>query len=134
MAEIAITPIMMGNALLTLGGTNEYQGHVSSATFTPTGNSPVIWKGLGQNSFSRTPFAAWTLDLEGAQDWETTDALSAYLLANEGEIVTAVLEPVNGGQGFTAQVQITPGAIGGAVDAVAVFTASLGSSKPVATV
>ena len=126
MADIAIAPILMGNASLTLG-TNGYQGHVSSATFTPGENEPVVWKELTPSSkFSFGRFAVWTLDLEYAQDWETANSLSEYLRANEGDTVTAVFEPVDGGQGYTAEVILTPGPIGGAVDQVATGTVSLG--------
>jgi hypothetical protein len=126
MPVIAVDPIILGNAKLTLGA-NDYEGHVSSAVFTPTDNAPVTWKGLTPTSkFSFGKAAVWTLDLEYAQDWETADSLAKYLLANEGEEVAAVFEPVNGGQGYTATVIVTPGPIGGAVDAVAVGTVSLG--------
>lgn len=135
MAVIVLDPIMMGNAKLTLG-TNDYEGHVSSAAFMPGNNSPVVFKGLSQDSVHTfATKASWTLDLEYAQDWETANSLSLYLLANEGNTVTATFEPVDGGQGYTADVIITPGAIGGAVDTVAVGSVSLGvKGRPVAAV
>lgn len=126
MAVIAVAPIMMGDATLTLG-TDNYEAHVSSVTFTPTDNAPVVWKSLtpgGSHSFGKK--AAWTLDIEYAQDHETANALALYLLANEGDEVTATFSPVAGGQAYTASVIITPGAIGGAVDTVAAGTVSLG--------
>ena len=131
MPVIAVDPIMMGSAKLTLGA-NDYEGHVSSAMFTPANNTPVVWKGLTASSvFSFGTKATWTLDLEYAQDWETADSLSKYLLANEGTVVAAVFEPVDGGQAYEADVIITPGAIGGAVDSVATGTVSLGvKGKP----
>jgi hypothetical protein len=135
MAVIAVDPIMMGSAKLTFG-LDDYEAHVSSATFTPGNNSPVTWKGLTPAAvFSFGVNSTWTLDLEGAQDWETTNALSQYLFDNEGDEVVVTLEPVDGGAGYTATVILTPGAIGGAVDAVAVFSVSLGvKGKPVAAV
>jgi hypothetical protein len=126
-----LVPIILGNALLTFGA-DEYQGHVSSATFTPS-SSIVNWRGLTPtSSYSFPVTATWTLDLELAQDWESADALSRYLFENEGETVSVTFEPVNGGETVTADVIITPGAIGGAVDAVAVSSVSLGvKGKPV---
>jgi hypothetical protein len=131
MPVIAVDPILMGSAKLTLG-LDDYEGHVSSAAFIPGNNTPVIWKGLTPTSvFSFGQKATWTLDLEYAQDWATANSLALFLLDNEGETVTAVLEPVDGGQGYTAEVIITPGAIGGAVDTVAVGSVSLGvKGKP----
>ena len=135
MVDIVVNPIFMGSASLLLG-TDGYQAHVSSAVFTPGNNTPVVWKGLDPTSvFSFGQKATWTLDLEYAQDWETANSLSLYLLANEGDTIAAVLEPVNGGQGYTADVIITPGAIGGAVDTVAVGSVSLGvKGRPAAAV
>ena len=125
MVDIAVQPILMGNASLTFGA-DGYQAHVSSATFTPT-SSVVTWKGLSPAAvFSFGANATWTLDLELAQDWETASALSRYLYENEGQTVAVVFEPVDGGASVTADVIITPGAIGGAVDAVATATVSLG--------
>jgi hypothetical protein len=132
MAEITVQPIMMGNAKLTLG-TDDYEAHVSSAMFTPGNNTPVVFKGLSQESVHTfAQKATWTLDLEYAQDHETANSLALYLLENEGETVTALFEPVDGGAGYSADVIITPGAIGGAVDTVATGSVSLGvSGRPV---
>lgn len=125
MADIAVQPFLMGDAVLTFGA-DGYEAHVSSATFTPTG-SVVTWKGLTPSAkFSFGASATWTLDLELAQDWETAAALSRYLYENEGETVAVSFEPVAGGSAVTANVIITPGAIGGAVDAVASSTVQLG--------
>lgn len=131
MVDIAVQPFMMGNASLTFG-TDGYEAHVSSATFTPS-SSIVTWKGLTPSAvFSFGANATWTLDLELAQDFETADALARYLFENEGTTVTVVFEPVDGGASVTAEVIITPGAVGGAVDAVATSTVSLGvQGKPV---
>lgn len=126
MAEIAVEPILLGNAKLTFG-TDDYEAHVSSAAFNPTDNTPVTWKGLSPtSSFSFGKKAVWTLDLSYAQDWETANALADYLHENEGEEVNVVFAPVDGGTSYTADVIITPGAIGGDVDTVAVGQVSLG--------
>jgi len=131
MAVIAVDPIIMGDASLTFGLDN-YESHVSSVMFTPTDNAPVTWKGLSPSSvFSFGKKATWTLDLEYAQDWETVNALSAYLLANEGDEVVVTFAPADGGNAYTATVIITPGAIGGAVDTVPTGSVSLGvKGKP----
>jgi hypothetical protein len=71
------------------------------------------------------------LDLTYAQDWAEASSLSRYLHDNEGERVTAVFEPIDGGPSVTATITITPGAIGGDTTAVAGATVQLGSTKPV---
>lgn len=131
MADIAVQPILMGDATLTFGA-DGYQAHVSSAVFTPS-SSVVVWKGLTPTAkFSFGASASWTLDLELAQDWATAAALSRYLFENEGETVAVVFEPVDGGASVSADIIITPGSIGGAVDTVATSTVSLGvQGKPV---
>lgn len=132
MVDIAVNPFLMGNATLTFA-TDGYQSHVSSATFTPGNNAPVTWKGLTPTAvFSFGQNATWTLDLELAQDFTTASALSRYLFENEGTEVGVTFEPVAGGPSVTATVIIAAGAIGGAVDAVATSTVSLGvKGKPV---
>lgn len=141
MAQTAIAPIIMRDVLLrftpgiTTGtGAADFEKHVSQVEFTPT-SSVVNWKGLDPASvFSKTTTATWTCTLAYAQDWETTDSLSSYLHDEEGEQITCVFEPVKGGATWTATLQITPGAIGGTVDAIAVATVTLGVvGKPVRT-
>lgn len=124
-------PFIMGDATITIAGT-DYAAQVSSAVFTPT-SSIVTWKGLDPGSGVSFPTTAtWTLDLTYAQDYTSDTTLASYLLAHEGEtIADVVFAPVAGGRTFTADITITPGAIGGAVDSVAEGTVSLGSTTPV---
>lgn len=127
-------PFLMGDATLTIGGT-DYAGQVSAAVFTPT-SSVVPWKGLDPDSGVTFPTApTWSLDLTYAQDFTTDDTLAMYLLEHEGETIEdVVFAPIAGGRTFTADITIAPGSIGGAVDTVAEGTVSLGSTKPVASV
>jgi hypothetical protein len=133
MATIAVQPIVLTDVLLTVG-TDTYEAHVSGVTFTPT-SPTVTWKGLTPTSvhtFGGT--ATWTVTLNYAQDWETANSLSIYLMENEGETVSMTFEPKSGGASFTANVILTPGGIGGDVDTVAVSSVTLGvSGKPVRT-
>jgi hypothetical protein len=132
MAEIAVVPFVMGNAVLTFT-TDSYSAHVSSAVFTPQDNAPVTWKGLTPTAvFSSGINAVWTLDLEFAQDWATTNSLSKRLLSSEGVAQTVTLQPICGGATITATVILAPGAMGGTVDEYATATVSLGvRGKPV---
>lgn len=131
MAVIPVNPFMMGDATFTVEADN-YEASVSSATFTPS-SSVTTWKGLTPTAvFSFGANATWTLDLEFAQDWATENSLSRYLYENEGEELDVVFAPKAGGPTISATIIATPGAIGGAVDAVAASTVSLGvKGKPV---
>lgn len=127
---MAFEPFILNSATLTIDG-DAYEGQISGAVFTPQNNAPVGWKAINGDSYSRTPVADWTLDLSYAQDWDEAAALSRYLHENEGETVPAVFTPANGDPTVTANITITPGAIGmGDTAAVAASTVSLGTSRP----
>lgn len=129
MPAIGVQPIILTDVLLTIG-TNDYEAHVSSVMFTP--NAPTVnWKGLTPTSnHTFGGLATWTVTLNYAQDWETAQSLSIYLMDNEAQKVVMKFEPQNGGAGFTSNVVLTPGGIGGDVDTVATGSVTLGSSKP----
>lgn len=131
MAEITVNPFVMRDVLFNVAA-DGYKAHVSSVTFTPS-STVVTWQGLTPAAaFSFGANATWTCDLEFAQDWSTASSLSRYLFENEGAEVEVVFEPVAGGPSITATLIVTPGAVGGAVNSVAVATVSLGvQGKPV---
>jgi len=130
MVQIAVSPFVLKDVTLTLG-TDSYEKHVSEVRFTPSA-STISWTGLGGNTVTDVATATWTATLGYVQDWETVDSLSQYLLANEGESVEATFKPKSGsGPSFTATLTVTPGAIGGAVNAYATTQVTLGSTKPV---
>lgn len=131
MAEVTVNPFVMRDVIFNVDA-DGYKAHVSNVTFTPS-SSVVTWQGLTPTAaFSFGTNATWTCDLEFAQDWSTAGSLSRYLFENEGEEVSVTFEPVAGGPGITATLIVTPGAVGGAVNAVAVATVSLGvKGKPV---
>jgi hypothetical protein len=125
MADISVSPFVLKDVTLLIAADN-YEAHVSSVELVPSA-STVTWKGLTPSSvFTDVSTATWVCNLSFAQDWATTDSLSRYLFENEGEAVACEFVPVAGGAGFSATIVITPGAIGGAVDSVAVATVSLG--------
>jgi hypothetical protein len=126
---MAFQPFIMGTSVLTIAAT-AYQVEVSSAVFTPS-SSTITWTSIAGATHSFAPPATWVLDLQLAQDWAEASSLSRYLHDNEGDIVAAVLTPVGGGPTATANITLTPGAIGGDTTAVAGATVSLGSTKPV---
>jgi hypothetical protein len=132
MAQISLQPFIMRDVLLTLGTAGDYEKHVKQVQFDPS-SSVVNWKGLSPDSvFSFGTSATWTCTLAYAQDWDTADSLSRYLFEHEGEDIAATFEPVKDGPSITATLIVSPGSIGGAVDAVAEASVTLGvKGKPV---
>lgn len=125
MSTIAIQPFVLKDCAFKVAADN-YEGHVSAVEFVPTANS-VQWKGLTPSSvFTDVSTATWVCNLALAQDWETANSLSRYLFEHEGDAIAVEFEPIAGGTAFSATVVITPGSIGGTVDAVGVSTVSLG--------
>lgn len=119
---------------------DDYARHVSSVTFVPTTPAPteLTWQGLTPDATftDTTPAgpATWVCNLSFAQDWETPDSLSEYLLEHAGETKPVVFEPKKGtGKSFAADVTIVPGPVGGDVRTVAVGTVSMASTEPVPT-
>jgi hypothetical protein len=129
MATIAHSPFVLRDVDLLIGS-DDYKLHTSQVEFTPA-TSPVTWTGLGNNSFSATPTATWTVTMALAQDWTTENSLSRFLLENEGDEVEIEFAPQSGGPSFTSTVTITPGGIGGTAGAVAVSSVTMSCSKPV---
>lgn len=135
MAAINVKPRVFKNYLLTIE-TDNYEKHVSAVTITPSA-SVQTWKGAAPGAmFTDTTSATYTCQIDYAQDWETPDSLSLYLMNNEGEEVTMSFSPTGevAGPEFTLDVIITPGQIGGAIDSFGTASVTLGvQGKPVYT-
>lgn len=131
MTSIAVKPRVFKNYLLKIG-TDSYEKHVSAVTLTPS-SAIQTWKGGTPDAvFTDATTATWTMDLAYAQDWETANSLSIYLLNNEGASKTVEFFPLGSGPSFTVNVVIIPGAVGGAIDAFGASTVTLGvQGKPV---
>lgn len=128
MVAIAVEPFILRDVDLQIGADN-YEAHTSQVEFVPTAAS-VSWTGLANNTVTGTSTATWVCTLALAQDWGTANSLSQYLHDHEGEVVAVTFTPATGQGTFTADVTITPGAIGGTAGAFAVSTVSLGCTKP----
>jgi len=131
MAVIEVEPLVLKD-VTALIGTDDYKKHLDAVTFTPSSSS-ITWTGLGGNTHTDVNTATWTVVLNYVQDWETADSLSQFLYENEGTTVPMTFHPRSGsGPSFTAQVVITPGAIGGTVNSYATTSVTLGcNGKPV---
>ncbi len=132
MTQIAVTPRVFKNYRLRIGADN-YEQHVSEVSFQPS-SSIQTWKGgTPEAVFSDATNATYTCQVVYAQDWETPESLSLYLMNHEGETIEGVefhpLGPT--GPSFLADLIIVPGAIGGAIDAYGTATVQLGvQGKP----
>lgn len=125
MSVINVDPLVMKDVTLLLG-TDDYKKHVDQVQFVPTA-SQVSWTGLGSNTHTDTSTATWVCTINYVQDWETANSLSQYLMDHEGETIMAEFRPRSGsGPTFAADLVITPGAIGGTVNAFATTSVSLG--------
>nr|WP_254069106.1 IPT/TIG domain-containing protein [Herbiconiux sp. VKM Ac-2851] len=128
---INLAPLVIKDAVLQIGA-DQFEKAVSNVTFTPSANA-VTWAGIGGNSFTDTSVATWQVSISYVQDWDTAGSLSQYLFANEGATVAGVFRPRSGsGPSFSVNLALTPGAIGGAGNATAEATVTLGlTGKPV---
>lgn len=136
MAEIAVDPFDLKDVDLEFdpaGVDHNFKAHVSTVQFVPT-SSTSTWKGLAPSAvFTFGQKATWTCRMDFAQDWETTNSLAQYLLANEGEEVDVSFTPRSGqGPSFTATLILAAPPIGGTVDQAAVGSVTHGvKGKPV---
>lgn len=139
MTLLTVAPFTMKDCTFIVE-TDDYARHVSSVKFTPTiKQDDIEWQGLTPDATftdESAPVETWTCDLAFAQDWETDDSLSDYLLTNAGLTKTVQFDPKKGtgNTRFTADVTIVPPPIGGDVKTVAVGTVSMKSTRPVSSV
>ncbi len=132
MAVLEVQPLVLKDVELIIAAAgDDYRKHVSGVVFTPTA-AAITWNGLGLNSHTDQGIATWIAALTYVQDWDSASSLARYLYEHEGETVPMTFRPRSGvGPSFTANVAITPGAIGGLVNTFAETTVNLGSDKPV---
>jgi len=127
---IPVSPFVLKDVDLVIEADN-FAAHCSEVSWRPTASAQT-WKGLTPSSvFSDVSTATWAATVTFAQDYDDPASLSSYLLDNEGAKVPATFVPRSGsGKGFAAELTLTPGQIGGAVDAFGTATVTLGSTKP----
>ena len=126
MAKIAVNPFVLKDVLLQVAADN-YEAHVSQVQFDPS-SSIQTWKGLTPTSVhTDATTATWQGTLAYAQDWETPNSLARYLYDHEGEEIDVVFRPRSGsGPSFSVTIIVTPGSIGGTVDAYATASVTVG--------
>jgi hypothetical protein len=130
---MAFAPYVARHVKFTLGAT-EYAAEVSDAQLVPAATVQT-WQGLTPPSqYSDVGAATWTCQVVFAQDYNEALSLATFLFDHEGETIPMEFEPQIGGAAFSADVIITPGLIGGAVNAYAEATVTLGvQGKPTRT-
>ncbi|MCE0458445.1 hypothetical protein [Curtobacterium flaccumfaciens] len=117
-----MSTIYMKNVTFTVAA-HDYAAQLSSAALTPNATT-ATWAGFNGATQKNTASADWQVNLTFGQDWGT-DGFSRYLYEHEGEEVEVVFSPTAGGPSFTANVTLTPGSVGGGVNAYAESTVSL---------
>lgn len=130
MTILEVQPLVLKDVEASFGD-DDFRKHLDAVTLTPT-SSQTTWSGLGRNTHTDANTATWTCVMSGAQDWDSTQSLSRFLFDHEGETVDFTFRPRSGvGPSFMVQVVITPGAIGGSVNAYAPLSVTLGvNGKP----
>ena len=127
MTVVPVVPIVLKDVTLQVD-TDNFEMHVSQVQFDPAAQTQT-WKGLTPAAvFTDQSSPTWTCTLAYAQDWSTEQTLSSYLYAHQGEVKHVTFLPdVNSPQAtWDADVIISAGSIGGAVDAFSVGTVTLG--------
>lgn len=141
MAVLDVKPLILKDVELLIGDgstADDFRKFVSQVEFTPSSSS-TSWTGLGGNTHTDTAVATWTATLRYVQDWESTKSLSRYLYDNEGKTVPVKFKPKAGVGSVTnptwnAQMVVSPGAVGGQVNAYAETSVTLGlNGRPTIT-
>lgn len=133
MPTIAVKPLYLKDAQFAAQIDNEatnFEAAISGVTFTPT-STAASWTGIGGNSFTEQATPTWVAGIDYVQDWETPGSFSNFLMDHAGETLPCTFTPKRGGRPVSANLSIVPGPIGGAGQAYATATVSLGSDTPV---
>ena len=132
MVAVIPNPFVFKDATLTIAA-DSYEAAISKAEIVPSSSSQTFKGASPGASWTDQSYATWVCNLEYAQDWKDPASLSNYLHEHEGEAVDAVFVPKvgTGEPSVAATLVITPGSIGGTVDAFATSSVTLGvSGKP----
>jgi hypothetical protein len=124
------SPLFMKDCTFEIEGT-DYAGELSSVRFAAA-SSQVEYKGLKKGSkYTESTDPSYTCVTAYAQDWENATSWSNALIELSGTTQLVTFKPKAAGTvGFTANLSIVPGDIGGEVDAYATSTVTLGSDEP----
>ncbi|WP_417561869.1 hypothetical protein [Microbacterium sp.] len=121
MPKIAAKPVMFKGQ--TSVGTDEYTAHLSQSEFQPTQPTASFTdiEGTVSNFGGKS---GWALVLAGAQDWETVNSLSQYLLTHDAEEVEVTVTLPGGGTA-TGTVIAAATNIGGTANTPMTFSTTM---------
>lgn len=128
MAKIAAKPVLF-KAPVSIGD-DEYTAHLNQCEAVPSQPTSSFTDLDGLT----TPFgglSTWVLNMAGAQDYETVNGLSGFLLDHEGEEITVTFPWA--GNDWTVTAIAAAVNVGGTINTPALFSGSLQCSKPVRT-
>lgn len=131
MAILDLQPLVLKDVEAVIGD-DDFRKALSKVELVPSSSS-TSWTGLGGNTHTDGSTATWVCNMTYVQDWDSEKSLSKYLYENEGKTETFEFRPRSGvGPTFAVDVVITPGAIGGAVNAFSETSVALGcNGRPV---
>lgn len=131
MTIVDVNPLVMKDVEASIAD-DDFRKALSKVELTPS-SSAISWSGLGGNTHTDGSTATWTANLTYVQDWDSPESFSRYLFEHEGETKTFEFAPRSGvGPTFAVDIVLTPGAIGGAVNAFAETSVALGcNGRPV---
>lgn len=126
MAKIAAKPVRF-KAPVNIGE-DEYTAHLNQAEFQPTAPTSS-WTDLDGKVTQFGGESSWVLALAGAQDWETVNSLSQFLLEHDGEQITVSID-LPGGKTATGTVTAAAVTIGGQINQPMAFSKTMPAAGP----
>lgn len=132
MAIIALTnPYALKNATLSIE-TDDYTAAVTQVEFSPSVATSTV-RTIDGVAHKDQSTSEWNCTIGFIQDLDPSGLLR-YMLDHDGESKSVSFVPESGGPTITADLVVSPGAIGGTAGAdLAVGSVTLVSSKPVFT-
>ncbi len=132
MAVVALTtPYSLKNATLSIEA-DDYTAAVTQVEFTPSTATSTV-RTIDGVAHKDQSTSEWTCTIGFIQDLDPSGLLR-YLLDNDGETKSVVFTPTTAGPSISADLVVSPGAIGGTAGAdLAVASVTLVSTKPVFT-
>lgn len=104
---------VMRNAEISFGATATYVNQVTKARLVPDTPIQTVRTLVPDGVVQDVDSAAWTLELEGIQDYTASTGLARYLFNNAGSTVTVTIEPKSGGVSASCSVVLVAPPFGG---------------------
>jgi len=124
---MALAPIMMDDVDLIIGdiatGPN-FKCQLTAVTLKPDAQVQTLRTLCPAGVFNKMSTPTWTLELGYANfvdvgTPDTVPVLAEFLFDNAGDVLPFTFRPITGGDGWSGDVLIIPGAVGGSKDGYA---------------